>query len=119
MTVQEVIAAYARLYPGRMQPAEVEMYAPSALAYVEVVTARRSDSATGWKLDRAMQAVCAGINEMAAQDAAKSETGARLAGVSNDGYSESYGTGGADAEGEAIRNVMRHWLSGTGLVSAL
>lgn len=118
MTVDEIMEAYGELYPDRMTDEALEMYAPSALAYVGILTARRCETAEGWKRERVIQAVCACINEMAAQDAARSENGARLASVSNDGYTENYAAdqgGGASA----IRRAAALWLSGTGLVSAL
>ena len=54
---------------------------------------------------------------MAADQSVRNAKGARLASVSNDGYTESYASDGAG--GAAIRSAALEWLSGTGLVSAL
>ncbi len=107
------------LYPDAMEEARFEMYAPSAEAYVDVLTHNRARSAEGWKAERVKMAVCALVREMAALDAAKGTDGARLTSVSNDGYTESYAALSSDGERDALRSaVMRH-LSGTGLVSFL
>lgn len=113
---------YIALYPAGLSEDDYEQYAPSAEAYIDVITHNRAEYATGYKRDRVTQAVCAIANEMHAVDSAKGESGARLTSVSNDGYTESYaGTAAAsaDAEGAAIRQIAMRWLSGTGLVSAL
>ena len=57
-----------------------------------------------------------------AETLADSETsgiGKGLSSVSNDGYSESYTVKTAEEFSEDMRNSIRGWLSGTGLVRAL
>lgn len=109
-------ADYKALYPARLTEDEFESLLPSASAYMDVVTHNRWQSAEGWKRTRAVQALFAIINEMAAAQSISNGKGARLQSVSNDGYSESYA---ADTDGTAIRRAAHEWLSGTGLVSAL
>lgn len=93
---------------------------PSAVAYIESITANRSTTATGYKAERVKYAVCAVLREMAAQNAAKGEGGTRVVSVSNDGYSENYGAyANAAQEEAALRSIAFRYLSGTGLVSAL
>ena len=113
---------YAALYPEKLTADQFYSYLPSAEAYIDLITHHRAEGATGYKAERVKQAVCAVIGEMAAQDAAKSESGARLQSVTNDGYTEYYGStsgGAAATEADAIRRTARQWLSGTGLVSAI
>ena len=87
---------------------------------MDVITANRAQNATGYKAERVKMAICAVINEMAAQNAARSEGGARIASVSNDGYTETYGSlAGASNEESALLSAAFRYLSGTGLVSAL
>ena len=87
---------------------------------MDVITANRAAAAQDWKAERAKMAVCAVIDEMHAQNAARGEGGARLVSVSNDGYSESYGSdGGVEKEQAALRSAAFRWLSGTGLAGAL
>ena len=122
MTLKETLKAYESLYPNGLSDDAVEALAPSALAYIDVITAGRAQTAEGYKLERVKMAVCAVINEIHAQEAVRSAEGARLVSVSNDGYTETYGSVSVDAskaEAEAIRRTAFKWLSGTGLVSAL
>lgn len=122
MKIDDILDAYAELYPAGLSDAEVEALAPSALAYIDVITAGRAQTATGYKLERVKMAVCAVINEIHAQEGVRNADGARLVSVSNDGYTETYGSVSVDAskaEAEAIRRTAFKWLSGTGLVSAL
>lgn len=119
MTINEVMAAFELLYPDKLGFEAVERNAPAAMALVSAMTARRSDLADGWQKQRALQAVCAVIREMATQDAARTEDGARLSSVNNDGYSESYAVSNAGADEKALRDAAHIWLSGTGMVSAL
>ena len=111
---------YSALFPDRLTEDEFSNLLPSGIAFVNVITANRAQSAAGYKLDRAKQAVCAVINEMAAQNAARGDGGARVTSVSNEGYTENYGTlCGASSEESALRSTAFRYLSGTGLVSAL
>lgn len=107
-------ADYKALYPARLTEEEFSGLLPSARAYMDVVTHNRWQSAAGWKRERAIQALFAAVNAMAADQSARNAQGARLTSVSNDGYTESYASDGA-----AIRSAALEWLSGTGLVSAL
>lgn len=109
---------FDELFPGLMEEDEFERLVPSAEAYVDRITHNRAQMAAGYKAERVRQAVCAAVREMAAQNATRSAGGARLQSVSNDGYTEVYGQGAA-TEDDEIRRVIRQWLSGTGLVSAL
>lgn len=108
---------YKALYPARLTEEEFNSLLPSARAYMDVVTHNRWQSAAGWKRERAIQALFAAINAMAADQSVRNAQGARLSSVSNDGYTESYASDGAG--GAAIRSAALEWLSGTGLVSAL
>ena len=111
---------YDTLYPMKLTEEQFDMYLPSAEAYIDLITHNRAESATGYKAERVKQAVCAVLGEMAAQDAVRGACGARLASVSNDGYTETYGAAGsAQNEYDALRSVAMRWLSGTGLVSML
>lgn len=112
---------YAAFFPARATESIFDMYSPSAEAYIDVLTHNRAEQAEGYKRERVKQAACALINEMCALDGARGASGARVASVSNDGYSESYTSGSASADGETatLRQVAMRWLSGTGLVSAL
>ena len=115
-------AEYEALYPGRMAEEGFCALLPAAEAYVDVLTAHRAQMATGYKLERVKQAICAVINEVAAQNAAKNAAGARLQSITNDGYTEYYGSvqgGTANSDGEAMRHAAMTWLSGTGLAGAL
>lgn len=112
---------YDTLYPNKLTGDEFDTYLPSAEAYIDLITHNRAESATGYKAERVKQAVCAVIGEMAAQDAGRNASGARLQSVTNDGYTETYRTasGGTAEETYTIRQMAMRWLSGTGLVSAL
>lgn len=111
---------YDALFPNGLSEESFEKYCPLAEAYIDAITHNRAEDATGYKAARVKQAVCAVIKELAAQDAAKNESGARLTSVSNDGYTEDYGASGdASAEAENICLTAQRWLSGTGLVSLL
>lgn len=112
-------AEYSAIYPNGMTEAAFNGYLPSAVAYIDVITHNRASTAVGYKAERVARAVYAVTNEMAAQDAARGENGARVTSVSNDGYSESYGASSAATDSAAIRAAAFMWLSGTGLVSAL
>lgn len=111
---------YDSLYPAKLTGDQFDVYLPSAEAYIDLITHNRAESATGYKAERVKQAVCAVLWEMAAQDAVRGAYGARLASVSNDGYTETYGAAGsAQNEYDALRSVAMRWLSGTGLMSYL
>ena len=111
---------YDALYPAKLTEDQFESYLPSAEAYIDLITHDRAMSATGYKAERVKKAVCAVIGEMAAQNAGRGADGARLASVSNDGYTETYGAAGsAQNENDMLRSVAMHWLSGTGLMSCL
>lgn len=51
-------------------------------------------------------------------DADNSAQGKGIASVSNDGYSESYTVQTASQAKAELQNMIRYWLSGTGLVGA-
>lgn len=113
---------FAALYPAQASNESMyDMYVPSAEAYIDVLTHNRAETAAGYKQDRVKRAVCALIVEMHACDSAKGVNGARVASVSNDGYSESYANASTSADGETttLKQTAMRWLSGTGLVSAL
>lgn len=110
---------YEEIFPNRISEDAFDALLPSASAYVDAITANRARSAAGYKADRVKHAVCAVINEMAAQNAARSESGAHITSVSNEGYTENYGNYSAANEESALRLAAFRYLSGTGLVSAL
>lgn len=107
---------FDELYPGKLDEEVFDGLLPSASMYLNVITHNRVDSALGWARERAKYALANVIIEMAAAQAELGQNGAHVSSVSNDGYSETYQTGG---EGERIRHAAFFWLSGTGLVSAL
>lgn len=125
MAAYATYAQYNALYPGMLTETEFGKRIGLAGAVIDVVTHNRAATETAaYKVERLTYCACALINEIRAQDAVKGEGGARVASVSNDGYTETYGGGatganGPDAETQALRSVARFWLSGTGLVSAL
>ena len=111
---------YDSLCPMKLTEDQFDMYLPSAEAYIDLITHNRAEGATSYKAERVKQAVCAVLGEMAAQNAGRGAEGARLASVSNDGYTETYGAAGsAQNENDMLRSVAMHWLSGTGLMSCL
>lgn len=111
---------YEKFFPERIAEDTFDSLMPSASAFVDAITANRAQHAAGYKAERVTLAICAVINEMVAQNAARSEGGARIASVSNDGYTETYGNlAGASNEESALRSAAFRYLSGTGLVSAL
>ena len=82
------------------------------LRWVELVS---SDWSTEFYADQLMDTICKVVNYQAT---AGKKTGAGVASVSNDGYSESYALAKqSDAQEELLKNI-RAWLSGTGLVRA-
>lgn len=110
----------AALYPSKLTEDQFYNYLPSAEAYIDLITRDRAISATGYRAERVKKAVCAVIGEMAAQDAAKNAHGVRLTSVSNDGYTENYGSAvTAETEEARLWSAAHKWLSGTGLVSML
>ncbi|MEG0049695.1 MAG: hypothetical protein RR865_11075 [Clostridia bacterium] len=111
---------YAALYPSGAGADEFDKWLPSASALLSAMTFDRAQAAVGIRAKRVLHATCALVNEMHLQQAARGEGGARVSAVSNDGYSESYGTLKTPAqEQESLRAVAGLWLSGTGLMSAL
>lgn len=111
---------YSALFPDRLTEDEFKRLLPSGAAFIGAITAGRAESATGYKAERAEQALAAVITEMAAQNAARGDGGSRVTSVSNDGYTENYGSHAtAAAEEAALRSIAFRYLSGTGLVSAL
>ena len=111
---------YIALFPDGLNQDEFAVLLPEAVAFVDVMTANRAGAATGYKEERVKQAVCAVIRELSVQNCARGAGGARVTSVSNDGYSENYGSLNTVASEEsALRSVAFRYLSGTGLVSAL
>ena len=111
---------YEQLYPEQISEEEFVSLLPSASAFIDAVTASRASTATGYKAERVKHALIAVVHEMAAQNAARGTNGARVSGVSNDGYSETYGnTNSAENEEKALRCMAFRYLSGTGLMGAL
>lgn len=111
---------YDALFSERLTEDDFDRLLPSGIAFVDAITANRARMAAGYKAERVKNAVCAVITEMAAQNAARGAGGARVNTVSNDGYSESYGSANsAENEEKALRSIAFRYLSGTGLVSAL
>ena len=97
-----------------------EQYAallPRATAAVDVYTARRAATATGYKMEAVKRAECALVKLIAEQDATAQGIG--VTSVSNDGYSESYEAATPEAVSDMQRQTCAFWLSGTGLMSAL
>lgn len=117
MTTASVLQAQERYFPGLLTEEQAEQYALRGMEYVSILTGGRSDTATGWKEERALLAVCTAMRCMAEADAARSEGGARLTGVSNDGYSERYAAFSDGLTG--IAQSVRACLSGTGLMALL
>lgn len=103
--------------------------APEAEARIDVFTHGRAEGATGYKQDAVKHAVCGLINAIDEVTAAAEATrGGTLASVTNDGYTETYASfagrysanaGSGTFSDDTLYNVAFHWLSGTGLMSAL
>ena len=111
---------YEQLHPGQISEEEFDSLLPSASAFIDTITVRRAAAATGYKAERVRHALIAVIHEMAAQNAARGASGARVNSVSNDGYSESYGnSNSAENEEKTLRCIAFQYLSGTGLMGAL
>lgn len=82
------------------------------LRWAELVS---SDWSTEFYADQLKDTICKVVNY---QQTAGRVSGAGVASVSNDGYSESYALAKqSDAQEELLKNI-RAWLSGTGLVRA-
>lgn len=111
---------YVALYPDHLTQEVFSSLLPSGIAFINAITANRAQTAAGYKAERVTQAVCAVVNEMAAQNACRGSGGARVSSVSNDGYSETYGNlSSAEGEEKALRRAAMLYLSGTGLAGAL
>ena len=74
-----------------------------------------SDWSTEFYADQLMDTICKVVNDQAT---AGKKTGAGVASVSNDGYSESYALAKQSDAQEELQKNIRAWLSGTGLVRA-
>lgn len=82
------------------------------LRWAELVS---SDWSTEFYADQLMDTICKVVNY---QVTAGKKTGAGVASVSNDGYSESYALAKQSDAQEELQKNIRAWLSGTGLVRA-
>ena len=82
------------------------------LRWAELVS---SDWSTEFYADQLMDTICKVVNY---QSTAGKKTGAGVASVSNDGYSESYALAKQSDAQEELQKNIRAWLSGTGLVRA-
>ena len=82
------------------------------LRWTELVS---SDWSTEFYADQLMDTICKVVNYQAT---AGKKTGAGVASVSNDGYSESYALAKQSDAQEELQKNIRAWLSGTGLVRA-
>ena len=82
------------------------------LRWAELVS---SDWSTEFYADQLMDTICRVVNYQAT---AGKKTGAGVASVSNDGYSESYALAKQSDAQEELQKNIRAWLSGTGLVRA-
>ena len=82
------------------------------LRWAELVS---SDWSTEFYADQLMDTICKVVNYQAT---AGKKTGAGVASVSNDGYSESYALAKQSDAQEELQKNIRAWLSGTGLVRA-
>lgn len=109
---------YAALYGVDELTAEAYAAAlPRATALIDTYTARRAQTATGYKLEAVKRAECGLVRLLNVQD--ETEQGLGLQSVSNDGYSEHYASATPDAVQNDLRQACFGWLSGTGLMSAL
>ena len=82
------------------------------LRWAELVS---SDWSTEFYADQLTDTICKVVNYQAT---AGKKTGAGVASVSNDGYSESYALAKQSDAQEELQKNIRAWLSGTGLVRA-
>ena len=82
------------------------------LRWAELVS---SDWSTEFYADQLMDTICKVVNY---QETAGKKTGAGVASISNDGYSESYALAKQSDAQEELQKNIRTWLSGTGLVRA-
>ena len=88
-----------------------------ATAMLDTFTGRRSQKATGYKLEAVKRAECELVRSIAS--ATEKQLGSGVTSVSNEGYSESYVASTPEAVDMIYRQSMMRWLSGTGLVGAL
>lgn len=112
-TYTDFVALYGTELTEEQYAARLE----HATALLDTFTARRSRSATGYKLDAVKRAECSLVRLMHAQE--QTEQGKGLTSISNEGYSESYVASTPEQVNTMRREAVFQWLSGTGLMSAL
>ena len=99
---------------------EFNILAVRAEKQIDILTHRRSQTATGYKLDAVKDCVCNLINELYTQDkTGKGLDGARVSSASNSGYSETYVVVSESEKRGQLESVAFRWLSGTGLMGVL
>lgn len=84
---------------------------------IDILTGRRAQRATGYKLEALRDCVCNMAEYLFAAESTAQGTG--VTSVSNDGYSESYQAVTPAQVEENLRSIAFQWLSGTGLMGAM
>lgn len=108
---------YSQFYGTVGNEKEFNRLAHRASRKLDILTARRSQTATGYKAEALQDACCNMLDYMQAVEC--SALGKGITSVSNDGYTESYGATTPEQIDEALRSIAFQWLSGTGLMGAL
>ena len=111
---------FCALFPGRLSEEEFSAAIGAAEMYIDVLTGGRAETAQGYAMERLKAAACALAEEMAGAKAS-GEGEALLEEVSVDGYREKYRVLDEVVSDMTERwdAIVRRWLRGTGLVSAI
>lgn len=84
---------------------------------LDILTGRRAQRASGYKLEALRDCVCNMAEYLYAAESTAQGTG--ITNVSNEGYSESYQAVTPEQVEENLRSLAFQWLSGTGLMGAM
>ena len=111
---------FCALFPGRISEEEFSGAIAAAEMYIDVLTGGRAEKAQGYAKERLKAAACALAEEMAGEKAS-GQGEAQLEEVSVDGYREKYRVPDEMVSDKTERwdAIVRRWLRGTGLVSAI
>lgn len=109
---------YTTLYPTDQREDYTRLLDDATLT-LSLLTAGRAEAIAGGDPRRSRVERCLAelLHRRIVGEAMEGRRGIRA--ITNDGYSESYAPTGEGGEWEALRGIARHWLCGTGLVSAL
>ena len=111
---------FCAIFPGKLTEEEFSGAVGAAEMYIDALTGGRAEKAQGYAKERLKTAVCALSKEMALESKAAAG-GAQLEEVSVDGYREKYRVADDVVSDKTERwdGIVRRWLRGTGLVSAI